>query len=325
MHISKRYTLPLVIILAAMQTVCCNKDGGDDKVPMSIKPVCVTTKATHAISGTTLPDDYVIWASAYVNQSEGILEPGDYFKSRKFVKAEGKTYWEPEGSLYWPLGASLDFLTIAVHPDAIDFEDNIGWNIRNCSKGAALVVDDDLCHDTEILYSSASSLTVTAGSIPMAFKHSQAWLCFEMKCNVDDYIVLDSIVIEDSYGGGKLEVGGSVDPVTGDLRCEWNIKEFHSKDICVPLPGSEEERTLSTTAKVFDILLPCQDRGNISFYVHMSTGPAAPYRYIEQFATHKWLDGNKYTYKVNCNLSQISIGEVSVTDWGGNIIHDMDL
>lgn len=326
MHTTKRYTLPLVIILVSMQTVCCNKESGGEQVPMSIEPVCETTKATHAINGSALPDDYVIWASSYIEESEGILVPGDYFKNKKFVKAAGKSYWEPETPIYWPLGASLDFLTIAVHPDAMNFEENIEWNTDNCAKGAALTVADTLCHDTEILYSSASKQTVSSGSIPMSFKHSQTWLCFNIKCSVDDYLVLDSIVIEDIYGGGKLEIGGREDPVnSGELRCEWNFRGFHMKDVKVPLPDAEADRTLGTTARMFDILLPWQLHGYISFYTHMSTGPAAPYTYTDELPTRYWWDGTRYTYNVNYDMSKITIGSVSITDWAGNIIHNVDM
>lgn len=341
MHTSNCYILPLAILLVAMQTVCCTKDEGagtlvadekvtdekqaDGKVPMVITPVCEITKATHGIDGTELPERYVIWTSAYINDMEGIINPGDYFRNQKFVKSAGKPYWAPEIPLYWPLGSSLDILTVAMDTTSMDFRGNVRWNSENCSKGVSLTVDDSLCHDSEILYSSACGLTEKGGSIPLSYKHSQTWLCFEMECNVEGQLVLDSIIIKDVFGGGKLEISRE-DPVNaGEMRCEWNFRGFHLKDVKVPLPESEEERTLGRDAKVFDILLPWQLRGDISFYVHMSTGPAAPYTYTEKLPVRYWYDGTKYTYKVSCDLTKISIGTVSITDWGGNIIHDVDM
>lgn len=330
MRTSISYISPLAIILVAMQTVCCTGEEGpaapvaeEKEVPMVIAPVCETTKATHGIEGTVLPDDYVIWAAAYINETNGIFDLGDYFKSKKFVKAAGKTYWEPETPVYWPLGSALDMLTIAVKQGAIDFTDNIRWNNGNCTKGAALSVADTLCRDSEILYSSATCLTLSSSTIPMSYKHAQTWLCFQMECDTDGVMVLDSIMIENIFGGGKLEISREDAVTAGELCCEWNFRGYNLMNVPVPLPASVADRTLGTTPKVFDILLPWQGQGDITFYLHNIHGSCIRYTY--EVPARYWYDGTRYTYQVKSRASDISIGEVTVTDWGGEVIYDVNM
>ena len=254
------------------------------------------------VDSTELPDTYTIVLSAFRSVEDGSAESGNYFTGVPF-NCEGDGVWHASPKKYWPFGGMLDFLGIA---SEMDLTLAMTWGDRRNTDGVSVDVPSGNSGESEVLYSFVDPCVVKPDSaVVMAFHHTQALLEFNFKSELDNIVRLDSIIVEDSYTGGRLIV--QQHPLS---LVKWDTDDIDMRD--VPVPGVNGNMAL-IKGKDRSFRVAVLPRSGRHFTVHMRQRPntgaswsrAVDVSYEYDEPSLKWRAGYKYIYNFNINSSEI--------------------
>lgn len=315
LHIDSWSGLGFVILLCVTLpfAASCTKEhapgAGDPKKPIEFTVVADKTKAI--VSGTTLPETYTIYASAYFTSYTAPEADGDYFVAKPFHFFSG--VWASDPAVYWPVGGKIDILSIACENEGMDVHKNAAWHEGNCSEGIEVTLKDGDCPDSEILFAAAYNRTVEGGSVPMQFRHAQSWLQFVINFETN-IIRINKIVLENVYTGGLFRVSNNV-----YMDAEWSFRGHRRTDMTVP--GSEVIIPEAGAPSVCNVLVPEQEACDIAIYYSTKNSPsgdwsgAASTVYRYKAGPNPWFYGEKNVFQINITKKGIGmLSSVNVWD-----------
>lgn len=261
--------------------------------------------------------------SAFLTPQSG--QADNYFSDFTFSKGSDGN-WHHTPAIYWPVGGQLDFLA---YSSMVPFEaKDVIWNGKNATDGLVLKVQGTHTQD-DIVYASAYSQSSSDGTGPVAmeFKHTQAWLEFQIKVADEgmlDKIAIKGIVIENAYDSGELTITRS----GSTAKAEWSFLQEQNKDIEFEdnynLYGTSEDgvltNALTNEISYMDMLLPAQRKtGFIIRYTLAGLDKELQYRYdLSSTGTAEWLMGKKYVYAITFNVNEITVAPTVLEYSGGD-------
>lgn len=330
-----RKTILFAALAATLSLVSCNKNAGTASLdqPEILSNELSFNTAAHVtkgyIAGATffdtaiaelhaggdgVPSDVTtprtMKISSYLTPQSG--DKGNYFVDYTFAKGEdGK--WHHTPKIYWPIAGKLDFLAFSA---AVDFDaKDVVWDEKNASESVVLQVLEDRTQD-DIVYCSKAGCESASGADPVAmqFKHSQAWLEFQIKVESEEMqnlIAIESIEIENIYNTGELTISNN----SGDAKAEWNFRKEQRKNVVFDdnynLYGSQNaDSTLTNPLKAeisyMDMLLP--EQAKTSFIIkYRLAGQPNELQYKYTLSADNWIAGKKYIYEVTFKVNEITV------------------
>ena len=337
-----------VSVAALFFTACSNSE--DFETPQPQKEIAlnpVAQKATRApITGNSFDDDQKIYVSAWNSVSK------DYFKNIEFGKdaststsASVKTW---KAGQLWPVNGVTSFLAYAFTPatqttkvmdektaewgssDA-NWAKQVSFNLSSkslcyepVSEGATDVSSNGTPY-VDLLYANADQTNEKDyTTVNMEFKHSGAWIVFNVKL-ADDLtnadVIINNFSLLNVHKGGKLTIDNTI---AGGAKASWDLTSCTAEDYKVEsFPQATTDYTkglkLSTTDAIFGVVLPEQQQTAIQFKYTLSStdgdfaAQTATYTHnLDRF--NKWEMGKKYVYNITISFTEIEI-EPSVTEW----------
>ena len=142
----------------------------------------------------------------------------------------------------------------------------------------------------------------------MEFKHTQAWIEFDLKASAADLITINSIELKNIYMKGELTINGGATP-----SHSWNFASFRAGDQVVDdlVYGSTPANTvygnaLGTSSKYLDMLIPAQAQTSI-VVKYVLAGQATELEYSYDLGTMSWESGKKYVYQITFSPQEITV------------------
>lgn len=230
-----------------------------------------------------------------------------YFVDKSFKKGEDNL-WRADPAIYWPVGGKLGFLAISfTTEEKYNKGINVVWDSENAAKKVTLTVPAENTQN-DILFAGTDNLEAgkESSSIPMEFKHAQAWLEFQIT-GTGDAVKLKNIEIEKIYNTGTLTINND----NGNVSAQWNFAEQRALNVSVDNINDVGE--LGVSPQYLDMLIPQQQKtAFILNYYLGSSKKLLSYRFITDQKT--WLMGEKYIYKININSNEITVAP-EVSKW----------
>lgn len=314
LHIDSWSGLGTVISLCVTLSFAasCSKENvaasPDERKPIELSVAADRTKTI--VDGSTLPETYTVYASAYFTSFTAPEADSDYFIAEPFRLSSG--VWTSDPPVYWPVGGKLDILSIACEDGEVDVHESAVWHEGNCSEGIEVTLKDGDCLDSEILFAAAYNRTVDDGSVPMQFKHAQSWLQFVITCNRET-VRIDSIVLENVHTGGLFRVSNNV-----YMDAEWSFRGHRKTNVIVP--GSEGIIPRAGTPSVCDILVPEQDACCMEIHYSIRNSEEEDWSgarsviYRHEAGVNPWYYGEKNVYEINFVYTEITLTP-SIISW----------
>lgn len=281
----------------------------------------ITTPNTRAaVDGTTFPD-VAMQVAAY-----DATASANYFDATTFSKAT--TTWK--GNRYWPFTpATINFLAYAELT-----EGSASWNATNPASAVTLVMGDNKTAQKDLMYACGTG-TVTQSSntlgfptsVPMTFKHAQAWVKFTVQAGdatsataiTVNNITLNSVSCQGTYAvthtnwdqtaTARAAAGdGSKD---GSVSGVWSEYSTYADNVAAVAAGGYS--TFSTSVQDFASLMVVPDQGMASFTINY-TLDGKTYNYTYTPASTALAQATKYIYNIKLTVHEIEIAP-TVADW----------
>lgn len=321
----------IAFAFAGLSLIACNKNQGLEPGPVAggeqeLSIVAASNMTKGYVTGATFFDTAIaelheadpettpraMQLSAYLHPQSG--SEGNYFVDYTFAKgADGA--WHHTPAIYWPFSSTLDFLAYSAQKP-FDAKD-VAWNEKNASESVVLNILNDRTQD-DIVFASVVGRASSTGatSVPMEFKHAQAWIEFQIKVDDDtmlDKLAITDIVIEKAYVGGELTIENN----NGSASASWSFRKETSKDIIFDdnynfygsmgdAPAYAVTNGVKDEISYLDMLLPEQPKTSfIIKYVLAGQPNELQYRY--QLGSENWIMGQKYIYEVNFKVNEITV------------------
>lgn len=250
---------------------------------------------------------------------------GNYFGATTFSKSSST--WK--GSKYWPLdAATINFLAIANANG--DNETGVTWNATNPASQVEIVMGDNTTEQRDLMYACGTGTNTTPSTpptVPMSFKHAQAWIQFNVSSTVTTGFAVNKITVNGVSCQGTYTVthanwdktaaerseadpAGSLD---GSVSGVWSDYSYAGNKDLLPDSGF----TLSTTPSLFNSIMVVPNQGIASFTIYYTLdGNAYNYTYTPASAV-TLAQATKYIYNITITLHEIEISPV-VADWGNS-------
>lgn len=305
-----------VLSCAVLATLASCSNSEDVEATKSQKEIAfniVADKSRAAIEGTSFSDDQVIYVSAYNSISQ------NYFKGVAFTKnSEGK--WT--GGQYWPISGVTNFLAYAATADVTSFNPTWGTNYAD---GLTFTVDSfykaesDKTPYIDLLYASGEQKSEKDySSVAMNFKHTGAWIVFNVKLAedlADAEVTLNKFWLTKIFKGGTLSIDNTKYP---GAKAAW---AFSGDAADYLVEGFTAQAVSKTTPYEFGVIIPEQNQTAIKFEYTLASTAVTP-AFTPQTAVYeyplsrfeKWEMGKKYVYNVTISFNEITI-EPSVENW----------
>lgn len=257
----------------------------------------------HADEPTTTPRQ--MYLSAYLTPQSG--EAGNYFVDEIFaINANGEDddLWHHAPKLYWPLEGAMEFLAYSAQNRLTGTK--CVWDEDNASKKLILNISEAQSQD-DIVYAAAKRSSAQRESVPMEFKHSQAWIEFQIKASDDDLVYIKDIVIEDIYQKGELTISNT----EGVASHSWNFASYRAANVVVDDNYSLYDTNGSNALddedfKFLDMLIPAQ--GQTAFVMrYQLAGQDTILEYRFPMTTSTWEAGKKYVYEITITPVEITV------------------
>lgn len=340
----------MILGAAALALVACNKSEvivNETPAEIGFKATTSATTKAGELNGTTLPDNYVIYAAASQYTKDGVLENGVFFNDQAFkeitapkwqhVANETATSAEP---IYWPIGgAKMDYLAYALPVGKKSAIPAPAFNAMVAAQDFTVTDWDTYNNQVDLLYSSANAQTsknngVAEDYVKMKFQHAQALLIFNVKINnATTGMKIKNIAFVDPTDAtkGTLKTTGTfkVDNSHNNIAAEWTLAEPGS-DFTMPAGGADlakSECNLSTVVGVEKyetaltktayaqlgetLLIPTQARQDFTITYEVG-GKVMKYTY--PVTRGSWDAGKKYIYNLDITINEIILNP-SVVDF----------
>ena len=327
-----------VLSCVALATLASCSKSEDIEAPQAQKEIAfsvATDKSRAPIEGTSFGDNQKIYVSAYNSVS------GKYFKGVEFSKKDASGTWK--AGKYWPVNGVTSFLAYAATSDVAAFNptwgddkyaDKVEFDISN---GFFKSETDVTTPYIDLLYASGEQAKEKDYTkVPMTFKHTGAWVVFNVKLGADltgagAKVTLNTFQLANLFKGGKLVVDNTT---YAGAKASWTFTP--SNDPSNPNPADYDVQSFtakdlsSTNAYEFGAIIPEQNQTAIKFNYTLASSDTNTPAFTAQTATYeyplsrfdKWEMGKKYTYNITITFNEITITP-SVENWvdvpdGGN-------
>ena len=330
-----------VLSCVALATLASCSKSEDIEAPQAQKEIAfnvATDKSRAPIEGTSFANDQKIYVSAYNSVSE------KYFKGVEFsIDASGTTW---KAGKYWPVNGVTSFLAYAATGDVTSF--NPTWGDKYADK-----VEFDISNGffnseagaktpyIDLLYASGEQAKEKDyTSVSMTFKHTGAWVVFNVKLGADltgAKVTLNKFQLANIFKGGKLVVDNTT---YAGAKASWDFEGVRAADYDVQsfttltqLKADTKDPQGNVTEKgdyTFGAIIPEQNQTAIKFNYTLASSDTNNPAFTAQTATYeyplsrfnKWEMGKKYVYNITITFNEITITP-SVENWvdvpdGGN-------
>ena len=279
------------------------------------------------IDGAAFPHDLNMYVAAY----EVSPEAGDYFGSTQFVygnaggSAVSSGHWGGATAKYWPLSPCyINFLAVA----NIDFStpgNSATWGTDDADFASKVVIamTDNSTSQNDLMYAIGNGEVTQSGntlvfppSVPMEFKHAQAWIDFYVKGATAAEVAaikINSITLNDAYYAGTYTIThGNYNANAGQtVSGAWTSPDAQD-DVIVPGIAPAGQALTDTYAHAGNGLLVVPN-GFTSFTINYSfNGEDYDYTYTPLNTTLE--QAKHYIYNVVFTLHEIFV-DATVADW----------
>ncbi len=274
------------------------------------------TAALHEDAPEAAPRD--IWLSAYIYpQVKG--QSQTHFRGEKFSYVSSKGHWSHEPAYYWPLGAKMDFL--AVSSSSAFPEEDIEWRATNGADQVRLVVRGTRTQD-DILFASSYHQTNESASVPLLFKHSQAWIELRLYVSEEDFdgqFRVTDVTLEDVYTAGELTITNN----DGGARATWDFRRATREDTPFDDPYGIVGGYLGEGTSYMDMLLPEQEKKDIVIRYTLAEG--GDEQTVRCVLPHSyWLQGCKYVYLIDFAPQEVLV-TAGLVEWDDMTADETDI
>lgn len=340
-----------VLSCVALATLASCSKSEDIEAPQAQKEIAfnvATDKSRAPIENATFPTSLSMYVSAYNSVSK------DYFKNVAFSYDQSRTTWK--AGMYWPINGVTNFLAYAFTPaadtqtTAVMDADDAKWGDTSGANWAQQVTfdfgDKSLCYKpvaaggstvadpmtpyVDLLYASGEQAKEKDyTSVSMTFKHTGAWVVFNVKLGADltgAKVTLNKFQLANIFKGGKLVVDNTT---YAGAKASWDFEGVREADYDVQsftalteLKADTKDPLGNVTAKgdyTFGAIIPEQNQTAIKFNYTLSSDNQAfdaqtvDFEYpLSRF--DKWEMGKKYVYNITITFNEITITP-SVADW----------
>lgn len=274
------------------------------------------TAELHGETPATTPRDIVLSAYIYP-QTE--TQSQTHFRGEKFSYDDSKDCWSHNPVYYWPLGAKMDFL--AVSSSSAFLEGDIEWRATNGADQVRLVVRGTRTQD-DILFASGYHQTNESASVPLLFKHSQAWIELRLYVSEDDFDGLfrvTDITLEDVYTAGELTITNN----DGGARATWDFRRATREDTPFDDLYGIVGGFLSSGTSYMDMLLPEQEKKDIVIKYTLADGGEE--QTVRCVLPHSyWLQGCKYVYLIDFAPQEVLV-TAGLAEWDDKTVDEKDI
>lgn len=300
---AQEYELTLKAVSMTMTKGYVTSTGLSDTTPTSL----------HGTPSTSYRDIYL--TAWHHSQKNGEKE---YFRMQRYERNAGTAtdnLWHRADPLYWPLDGTLDLMayscTNAFPESSVDYSPGVSTDRLLLSVDRTYTQDD-------ILFSyvgNAGRSTEFYSTVPMQFKHGQAWIeiVFHTPSSAYNNIIkVNRVELRDIYTSGQL----IVEHPYGEAEGAWSFRFAERHDTDVDDVNGIYGQYVTTSRVYLDMLLPEQPKKDMVIYYTMEGGdPEMLYVYHMQ-GLSTWQMGKKYVYDITLSPTTIEVNS-SVSDWDG--------
>lgn len=239
----------------------------------------------------------VMWMSAYLTPQSG--EPANYFVDEPYQYEAGDGKWHHSPKLYWPMSATLDFLAYSAGNRLTGTK--CVWDENNAASKLILNVSEAQSQD-DIVYAYNMANSTPNSDVALTFKHTQAWIEFDLKAEAADLITIKEIVLKDIYQKGEITIvaGGTPKDMT------WNFASYRAGDVLVDDNYGVYDNALGITSSYLDMLIPAQSQTSI-LIKYVLAGQDTELEYNYDLPVSDWVEGNKYIYDITFKPQEIIV------------------
>lgn len=308
-----------VLSCVALATLASCSKSEDIEAPQAQKEIAfsvATDKSRAPIENATFPETLSMYVSAYNSVS------GKYFSGVEFSKAG--TTWK--AGKYWPVNGVTSFLAYAATSDVTSF--NPTWGDDKYADKVEFTLNDGFYNSSEsgttpyidLLYASGEQKAEKDyNSVSMTFKHTGAWVVFNVKLDSDltgAKVTLNSFQLAKLFKGGKVVVDNTT---YAGAKASWDFSGVTAADYGVE---SFTAKDLSEDNYTFGAIIPEQNQTAIKFNYTLSSTASTGAAFDDQIVNFeyplsrfdKWEMGKKYVYNITITFKEIEI-KPEVTDW----------
>ena len=278
----------MMAVLALSAMVSCGKSASPEALAeISVTAVnCIETRGyvtDESLVDSGAPRD--IRLSAY---DATLARP--YFVDMAFRNPSGGSWTNYDGDihmpLYWPQGSRLSFLAYSAGSSA----PKAVWNMSGSTSCVVLDVTAESLQD-DILYAAADGCTPEASPVSLDFRHSQAWIEFQVSVPFGKISSFRGVTIGGVRTSGLLTVTDS----NGMAASSWDFSSSMPVDCTLtPDPAAYDGRSSRLSLSV---LLPRQQCRPFTFRF-MTDGVERSYTYSFP-ESEFWYSSVHYVYKVD--------------------------
>jgi hypothetical protein len=238
----------------------------------------------------------------------------NFFGATEFSKS-GETW---KGGKYWPLSpTTINFLAYANLTAG-----SAAWD-SDAAKEVVLTMGDNRTAQNDLMFAIGTGAVVQnpdntlafPTSVPMVFKHAQAWIQFNVKAatsTVATALTINSITLNNVSCQGVCTVTQTNYDATSaqSVAAVWSEYATHKDNIAAVNDGGF---TFSTSYDEFANLMVIPNQGITSFTINYTLDEKA-YNYTYTITDGTLAQAKKYIYNINFNLHEIEIAP-SIEDW----------
>lgn len=282
--------------------------------PQEISLFAVTQPSTRAaVDGTGFDTETPMQVAAY-----DAVADRNFFAAKAFAKGANAT-WVSTPATYWPLSpTTINFLAYANLTAG-----SAAWNATTPASQVVLTMGDNSTAQNDLMFAIGTGTVVQnpdntlafPTSVPMVFKHAQAWLQFKVKAatsTVADVLTINRITLNSVSCQGVCTVTQTNYNATSEqsVAAAWTEYATYKGDIAAV---NKTHFVFGTEYAEFANLMVIPDQGITSFTINYTLDEKA-YDYTYTITDGTLAQANKYIYNINFNLHEIEIAP-SIEDW----------
>lgn len=315
-----------ILATAAIALASCNNDvkiaenktlGNNPQeiavFPLAEKSARMQAPAKAPVQGNVFPTETSMQVAAY-DAGAGRT----FFAAKEFAKSSTLATWVSTPATYWPLSpTTINFLAYANLTAG-----SAAWD-SDAAKEVVLTMGDNSTTQNDLMFAIGTGTVVQnpdntlafPTSVPMVFKHAQAWIQFNVKAEtstVASALTINSITLNQVSCQGVCTVTQTNYDATSaqSVAAAWSGYATHKDDIAAVKDGGF---TFSTSYDEFANLMVIPDQGIASFTINYTLDSKA-YTYTYTITDGTLAQAKKYTYNINFNLHEIEIAP-SIENW----------
>ena len=315
-----------ILATAALVLASCNNDvkiaenktmGNNPQeiafFPLAEKAARMQAPAKAPVQGNVFPVGTSMQVAAY-DAGAGRT----FFAAKEFAKSSTLATWVSNPATYWPLSpTTINFLAYANLTAG-----SAAWNATPASE-VVLTMGDNKTTQNDLMFAIGTGTVVQnpdntlafPTSVPMVFKHAQAWIQFNVKAatsTVASALTINSITLNDVSCQGVCTVTQTnYNAVSGQgVAAAWSGYDTYAGDIAAVKDGGF---TFSTSYDEFANLMVIPDQGITGFTINYTLAEKT-YDYTYTITDGTLAQAKKYIYNINFNLHEIEIAP-SIVNW----------